>query len=548
MGRFLVTGLARVNAGEPSLDKENALSDAYAAMEEGQLERTRELAHWVLATVDEGDIRYEARALACLAHCDRVGSKLRRASDAARRAAQLFEQLGDEHGEAHALTIYAHVTMLLGRNEEAVEAAILATRLCDVGPPRPQTVAAYNCLGLAYCWSGDHARADAALEKAVQIAQSCQPALSIYQPRLNQVWVEAARLVDERYQTGRMQGLGKLDRLMKECLALERAGQGMPMQPGLRSMARTISLASTSLVAIWQRDFSAARDVLAAASDSLSDSMTWLDSFVRWCHAELAWVQEDWPRAENELKAMREMALTVEHEQLACMADLLLAQVYEWQNQEAAVRLAYRRLRQRERRVVAEGLGSRESLVSWRLGARQSERHLQQALMVSKKFERWSLEDALTGIANRRYFEQSLAERIAASVQSGRPLSVAMVDVDRFKTVNDRFTHSVGDRVLKTVAAIISAEMRQDDLPARWAGDEFVVLFNNTTEQQAEHICLRIRRAVAGFEWGSVAPGLSMSVSIGISQVQPDDTVESALHRSDEAMYSRKSPDLSSAN
>jgi diguanylate cyclase (GGDEF)-like protein len=198
----------------------------------------------------------------------------------------------------------------------------------------------------------------------------------------------------------------------------------------------------------------------------------------------------------------------------------------------------------REQRVVADGLGSRESLVSWRLGARQSERHLQQALVASKQFERWSLEDALTGIANRRHFEQALAAAIQPAAGSDIRLSVAMVDVDRFKTVNDRFGHSVGDRVLKTIAALVSAHVREKDLPARWAGDEFVVLFIGATREAAQEICERIRSAIADFQWDSVAPGLRMSVTIGLSEVQAGDTAESVLHRSDQSMYGAK-PDAS---
>jgi len=521
-------------------DKEGALRAAYAALDEGRLEDARGHAQSVLEAVDGIDRHYEAHALSCLAHCDRIGSKLRRACESARRAAQLFEQLGDVQGEAKALTTLAHAAMLLGRNEEAVEAAILSTRLCDTQVPQPQAVLAYNCLGLAYCWSGDHARADAALERAVELAKECRPAVSIYQPRLNQVWVEASRLVDERYQSGQMSNVKKLAGLMRECAELEDAGKGVSVFPGLQSLARTISFSSASLLESWQGNLEAARVALQSATLSLSDELTWLDSFVRWCAAELAWAQGDWPATERELSAMRETALAVEHEQLASMADLLLAQVYELQNKDHELRTAYRMLRQRERRVMAEGLGSRESLVSWRLGARQSERHLQQALVLSKRFEQWSLEDALTGIANRRHFEQSLAELMTASALVGKPLTVAMVDVDKFKLVNDRFTHSVGDRVLKTLASIMAAEMRQSDLPARWAGDEFVILFGNTSEHQAAQISERIRDAVAAFDWGSIAPGLHVSVSIGISEVRPSDTVESLLHRSDESMYRTK--------
>ncbi|HMC15823.1 MAG TPA: GGDEF domain-containing protein, partial [Albitalea sp.] len=448
----------------------------------------------------------------------------------------------DVRGEADALTTFAHVTMLLGRNDEAVEAAILCVRLCDTKTPQPQTVLAHNCLGLAYSWSGDHDRADVSLEAAVQLARRCVPAVSIYQPRLNQVWVEASRLLDERYQTGTMKSLARMERLADECGQLERSGQGQSVLPGLQAMARTISFASAALLAAWQGRLDAARLAIESARHSRSGSgvMTWLDAFVRWCSAELAWAQHDWPTTEKELIQMREMALAVEHEQLACRAHLLLAQAFELQGKNDEARREHRALRQRERRVVAEGLSSREALVRWRLGARQSERHLQQALVASKQFEQWSLEDALTGIANRRHFEQSLAERLPASMAADRPLTVAMVDVDKFKLVNDRFTHRVGDRVLKTVAAIIASQVRANDLPARWAGDEFVILFHDATEQVAGQVCDRIQAAIATFDWGSIAPGLRMSVSIGLSEARAGDTAESVLYRSDESMYQTK--------
>jgi len=520
-----------------------ALGAAYAALEQGDVEQSRELAQSVLDGAKGGDLRLEASALACLAHADRVGSRLRRAAEASRRAAQLFEQLGDVPGEARALTTLTHVCMLLGRNDEAVEAALLAVRLCEKLPLQQQSVLAHNSLGLAYSWSGDHDRGEASLDKAVQLAQSCTPPLSIYHPRLNQLWVEASRLLDERYQTGRMQSLERLQRLLADCHELERTGNGLPLLPGLRAMARTISLSSSALAMVWQGDLDAAsRGVDAAARSLSSGEATWLHSFVRWCAAELAWARADWAGAERELLEMKQTALAVEHEQLACRAHLLLAQVYELQGKDAEARSEHRALWRRQRRVVAESLSSRESLVSWQLGARQSERHLQQALVVSKQFERWSLEDALTGIANRRHFEQSLNERLQAQAQGGSPraLTVAMVDVDKFKSVNDRYTHRVGDRVLKTIAAIIASQVRENDLPARWAGDEFVVLFADASEQAARPICARISAAVAAFDWESVAPGLRMSVSLGLSEARAGDTAESVLHRSDKSMYEQK--------
>lgn len=532
---------------------EAALAAANAALEAGRLQEAREHAQ---AAVDgaRGDLRLEAQALACLAHCDRIGSRLRRASTTARRAAQIFEHLGDAQGEAGALITLTHVSMLLGRNEEAVEAALLSVRLCDGAtlrspaddnlpperPPNPQAVLAHNCLGLAFSWSGDHARGEASLERAVDRARRCVPPVSAYQPRLNQVFVEASRLLDERYHTGRMGSLDHMEELLQECWQMEREGAGLLMLPGMRSMARVISLASTALLAAWQGRFEAASLAIESATRTLSGGMTWLDCFVRWCVAELSWKRGDWAAAQRELTEMKEMALAVEHEQLACRAQLLLAQVFELQGKHAEALAEHRALRRRERRVVADGMSSRESLVSWQLGARQSERHLQQALQASRQFERWSLEDALTGIANRRHFENVLAHQLPATLEAGRALTVAMVDVNKFKTVNDRFTHLVGDRVLKTIASIMLAQVREQDMPVRWAGDEFVLLFDGTSEAQARPVCERIQDSVAAFDWESVAPGLRVSVSIGLAEARPDDTAESVVLRADQSMYRAK--------
>ena len=534
---------------------EAALAAANAALEAGRLQEARDHAQSAVDAARGVDLRLEAQALACLAHCDRIGSRLRRASTTARRAAQIFEHLGDAQGEAGALITLTHVSMLLGRNEEAVEAALLSVRLCDGSGPRsandedgppserapnPQAVLAHNCLGLAFSWSGDHARGAASLERAVDRARRCVPPVSVYQPRLNQVFVEASRLLDERYHTGKMGSLDHMEALLQECWQLEREGAGLSTLPGMRSMARVISLASTALLAAWQGRYDAATLAIESATRTMSGGMTWLDCFVRWCVAELSWKRGEWASAQRELTEMKEMALAVEHEQLACRAQLLLAQVFELQGKHAEALAEHRALRQRERRVVADGMSSRESLVSWQLGARQSELHLQQALEASRQFERWSLEDALTGLANRRHFESVLAQKLHAPPDARRTLTVAMVDVNKFKTINDRFTHLVGDRVLKTIASIMLAQVRDQDLPVRWAGDEFVLLFDGTTEAQARPVCERIQDAVAEFDWESVAPGLRVSVSIGLAEALAEDTAEAVVLRADQSMYRAK--------
>jgi diguanylate cyclase (GGDEF)-like protein len=516
------------------------LASAQRALENGEVQQAHNLAVSALSMARDVNPRLEARALACLAHCDRITSRLRLATEASRRAAHLFEQLGDTQGEANALITLAHVCILLGRNDEAVEAALLSVRLCETKAPQPQTVLAYNCLGIAYSWAGDHDRADASLTAAIQVALHCVPIASIYQPLLNQVWVEASRLIDERFQTGEMKSLVRLSALVAECRKLDVSGRSSSLLPGLQAMGQVISHASYALLEAWEGSLEAADASVAISMRALAQDPTWLHAFVHWARAEIAWQRQDWISTQAELEKMRTLALAVEHEQLACRAHLLLVRVYEIQGRYQDALRENRALRRREQRVVADSLVSRESLVSLRLGARQSERHLQQALMASRQFERWSLEDALTGIANRRSFELALEQRLQAQAATGRPLTVALVDVDRFKLVNDRFTHQVGDRVLKTVAALLASAVREQDMSARWAGDEFVILFDNTNTAVAIGVCEQVQLAITEFDWGSIAAGLQVAVSIGLSEAQPGDTAESVLHRSDKSMYMAK--------
>lgn len=518
-----------------------ALAEAYRALDDGDSQRARGLAQSALLAAKANSSRYlEAQALACLAHCDRVTQRLRRASDTSRRAAQLFQRLGEPEGETSALNTLAHACMLLGRNDEAVEAALLAVRLCDVHVSAAQSVLAHNCLGMAYCWSGNFDKANDSLETAIALADRCTPPVSSYQPKLNQLWVEAARLADERYQTGAMSSLKRMGTLVRECRRLERSGDELKFMPGMLPMARTISVVMKGLYSAWQGEIDNTRIYADRAIGSLGGTVTWLDALVRWALAELAWLQKDWAGAEAALQEMKSCALSVEHEKMACLAHLLLVQVFELQGKSEMAKLEGRALRAREHRMAIESMSSREAVVMWQLGARQSERHLEQALVASRQFERWSFEDALTGIANRRCFERALAERLPAFVASGRPLTVAMIDLDQFKTVNDVHTHQVGDRVLKTIASVMSAAVRENDLAARLAGDEFVVLFSDADEVAAGEICERIKHAVAAFDWESIAPGLRISVSIGVSQAIAGDTVESIVHRSDKSMYTVK--------
>ncbi|HEY5489053.1 MAG TPA: diguanylate cyclase [Candidatus Limnocylindrales bacterium] len=150
--------------------------------------------------------------------------------------------------------------------------------------------------------------------------------------------------------------------------------------------------------------------------------------------------------------------------------------------------------------------------------------------------------DLVTGVHNHRYLQERLRQEIARSARSHAPLAVLMLDLDKFKPINDRFGHSDGDRVLHNVATTIRAQVRTIDIVARYGGDEFVVLMPDTSDSAAEQVA---RRVVAGVSHQRHALSDGSHVTVGISAglaVYPSDGRNSAqlLQAADAAMYSAK--------
>ena len=136
--------------------------------------------------------------------------------------------------------------------------------------------------------------------------------------------------------------------------------------------------------------------------------------------------------------------------------------------------------------------------------------------------------DELTGVLNRRGFTAKTAMEIRRAVRHDRPLTVAVLDLDKFKTVNDEAGHAAGDFVLRSVSAQWMSLSRSTDIVGRLGGDEFAMLLPETDADEARALMVRLRE-FATHPW-----------SWGVAQVQPDDTVDSVLARADRAMYDDK--------
>jgi diguanylate cyclase (GGDEF)-like protein len=164
----------------------------------------------------------------------------------------------------------------------------------------------------------------------------------------------------------------------------------------------------------------------------------------------------------------------------------------------------------------------------------------QQMAATLAQIERLANHDELTGVLNRRRLLQILAEEMAQTDRSGTPVSVALLDLDHFKAVNDTLGHLTGDQVLKQFAAAVQAQARNTDRFGRYGGEEFLLILTGADVSHAEQAVERTRNALALIDWDAVAPGLRVTFSAGIATYRDKESAELLLGRADLGLYSAK--------
>ena len=148
--------------------------------------------------------------------------------------------------------------------------------------------------------------------------------------------------------------------------------------------------------------------------------------------------------------------------------------------------------------------------------------------------------DPLTGIANRRSFDERFTQEILRCARAQSPLVMLLLDIDSFKIVNDSYGHRAGDRVLQSVAACFTAALRAGDFVARIGGEEFAVLLSGLQLEPSLHIANQLRTAVEALRFHFRGIPVRVTVSCGITELHPDDASEAAFDRADSALYRAK--------
>ncbi len=162
----------------------------------------------------------------------------------------------------------------------------------------------------------------------------------------------------------------------------------------------------------------------------------------------------------------------------------------------------------------------------------------------SQELERQATHDKLTGLFNRRYADDYLQRQIETANRHDRDFTIALADIDRFKQINDQYSHAIGDEVLCRVAEILVNRCRKTDVVARYGGEEFLLCFPDTDTDFAEQICGEIRTAVENADWSPIAEKIGghihITISFGIAQAGNDTRRTSIVSAADTRLYQAK--------
>ena len=158
----------------------------------------------------------------------------------------------------------------------------------------------------------------------------------------------------------------------------------------------------------------------------------------------------------------------------------------------------------------------------------------------TRELEQQAIRDNLTGLYNRRYADEFVDGQLESCRRHGGRSSVALADLDRFKEINDRHSHAMGDEVLKRVASILTARCRKSDMIARYGGEEFLICFPDTNAARANETCEALRMCIEGHDWKSLGLRVPVTISFGIAETCGEVSTDTLIREADVRLYQAK--------
>ncbi|MFG6462537.1 diguanylate cyclase [Roseateles sp. DXS20W] len=475
----------------------------------------------------------------------------------ATEALALAERLGDDRLRADALTTQAFVYSQLLMGREALSTGMKALAAARRAGDAVREAWALCRIGIAYASLDNPQQAQASVGQALEIAEA-QGAAEVRFACLNNLAYFWLRCVEEARVAGDAATLAEAvcqaRRTAEQATALAREASGSPYQ---------VAVAASNLI-----------NALLAGG-LLDEALPLLNEFGHLAHDHgyrMLAIEADAQRAvflglkgePVQAARMLEALLNATPEPPPKLRRLLVRSLYDTHKASGRYREALAWLEalvSLDRQITRDNLVLQTEVILIREQVEQAQARAESAAADARReraraahleseqqrlrehanaLDRAAHEDVLTGLHNRRHAEFALPLLVEGARVAGQVISVATLDVDWFKRINDTHGHAVGDAVLQQLAQLLRHRLRSADLMARIGGEEFLAVLVGISPPQAAEICERLRLAVAEHDWAATAPGLVVRVSVGIAGGLPPLQADQLLQRADQALYAAK--------
>ncbi len=459
-----------------------------------------------------------------------------------------LRETADDAARADVLCNMAMAFLDLGLNQEALDHISEAVEAARASGDARLLCLAYNRVGLAKGHLGRYEEGERFLTDSLAMARELQNEEEIYRALTN-LGVVASDAFDAFESRG--DTLAAQDAIERACrhgeealIVARRSGNAYREALTLSNLGRYLGVSGRERAAFTLLDH--ARALVLACDGNRAELLVREqrhDEAIPLLIQALAGAQELYA---NSMVQDMHLQLYLAHKARGDLAEALthheayhaLTKEQLEQRNDAQSRLMMNRLELDQALFGAER--SRMQAELQRVRAEQMSAEAERLQAQARELGRYVLADPLTGLGNRRQVERELPRLLSHSERSGEPLAVAVLDLDHFKQVNDRFGHAVGDAVLMAVADLFRARVRGGDLIARMGGEEFLIVLAHASLEWAREACERLRLAVQGHDWESIAPGLQVTISIGLCLASAQRDGAQLLEQSDLALYQAK--------
>jgi len=514
------------------------LSEAWRLSWTGQLEPALARAFQLLSDATQhGDDGMRADCFLLIGECCLHLGRIDEGLDHAQAAVRIFNRLEARASEVRARSLCAWILLTRADSEMALDEALASLDLARQTGDAGALAFALDVVGMVYWLIQQPGRAVIFFEDAIKLAETSGDDVQLGRYLVN-LGGALAQLGLQAQDAG---DLAEFDRATRQGIDITVRGLSISKQVG-DSWCMRIALCNIAENFCRLQDHDAAMRYLDE-HDSISGKLDARASVhYQFTHgivlAGLGRFDEAIARFQESLSAERNGDI-----EQAVASMFHLSKAYESAGRFAEALGAYKRYHALQVKMTEEAVQRRARYAALRFENEKlreqaaAEQHRARSLeRENHDLARTLLEDDLTKLSNRRHLEAALFELLV----SGEHYAIAMLDVDHFKSINDTFSHAAGDTVLRRIGALIRQCCREHDLPVRYGGEEFAVLIRGADQDEAWKICDRVRAEIEQYDWRSLLPGGSVTVSIGTATWAEAGSPVDALALADQRLYRAK--------